>query len=189
MNKKRCMENADFVVNASDYPYSSNQDHLELEMIKENIFDCTGETISENNSSSFDSFEKYVPIMEVRCSSTNGEGLFALRQFKSGDVICRCIGEIIKSRTKYSIQMSTDDHFEPKSTMENQKINAVAKINHACDPTSYAEYDKKSGFLVIKAIKNISVDDEITINYYSTETEIAFPFDCRCMTHKCRVGF
>ena len=221
MNKKRSMENADFVVNASDYPYSSNQDHLELEMRKENILDCTRETIdeskridfisnirnnvavendilirnieesknSENNSSSFDSFEKYVPIMEVRCSSTNGEGLFALRQFKSGDVICRCIGEIIKSRTKYSIQMSTDDHFEPKSTMENQKINAVAKINHACDPTSYAEYDKKSGFLVIKAIKNISVDDEITINYYSTETEIAFPFDCWCMTHKCRVGF
>ena len=53
MNKKRCMENADFVVNASDYPYSSNQDYLELEMRKENILDCTRETIDESKRIDF----------------------------------------------------------------------------------------------------------------------------------------
>lgn len=126
--------------------------------------------------------DKKIPgLIEIRRSPIHGEGLFALRVFKADDTICKCTGNI-RDRTRISIELNRNEHFDPTGTVEGQ-INALAKVNHACYPNSYVRYDSKSGFLILKAKKEISINQEITINYCDTETELAHPFFCNCGNH------
>lgn len=129
--------------------------------------------------------DKKIPgLIEIRPSQIHGEGLFALRTFKACDTICRCKGKILNSRTRISIRLNANEHFEPIGIVEGL-INALAKVNHACYPNSYVQYDSKSGFLILKALTDILICEEITIDYCATETDIAYPFDCKCGKPNC----
>lgn len=136
--------------------------------------------------SKFDSLENRLLIVKICPSKIHGVGLFALRAFKEGDTIFRGMGEIRNLRTRRTIELNANEHFEPTGIVEGPiDINALAKVNHACDPNSYAQYDSKSGFLILKALTNISAYEEITINYCATETESVHPFVCNCGKPKC----
>lgn len=124
------------------------------------------------------------PTVRVYPSRINGDGLFVLRAFKAGDAICTCIGEIRNSRTNISIELNENEHFEPVGTLEGS-INALAKVNHACKPNAYVQHDSKNGFLIIKALTDIPVCEEITIDYLATETELERPFACNCGKPDC----
>ena len=132
----------------------------------------------------------------VRPSPIHGEGLFALCTFKPGDTICRSEGYIVNSTTRclepwesrISYEVSANHHFVPTGIAGEGAINALAKVNHGCDPNSYVQFDHQSGFLALKALRNISADEEITCDYCATETELAHPFFCRCGMDNCR-GF
>ncbi len=119
------------------------------------------------------------PSIEIRPSSIHGEGLFAKRTFKPSDIICRAKGDIANSRSQISYQIGTNKHFEPIGILEGE-INALAKVNHACDPNSRVRFDPQSRFLVLEALRNIAKDEEITTDYCDTENELAYPFYCRC---------
>lgn len=129
-------------------------------------------------------------------SPIHGVGLFALRTFKSGDTICSSEGYIVNLRTRclepwesrISYQLSENHHFVPTGIVGNATINALAKVNHGCDPNSYVQFDPQSRFLVLKALRNISEGEEITCDYCAIETELAHPFFCRCSMDNCR-GF
>ncbi|MCZ7401307.1 MAG: SET domain-containing protein-lysine N-methyltransferase [Candidatus Methanoperedens sp.] len=133
----------------------------------------------------FDSLEQRILVVEIRPSQIHGVGLFALRTFEAGDTICTGRGEIIKTRIRSSIELNANEHFDPTGIVEGP-INAIAKANHACYPNSYVQYDSKSGFLILKALTNILVYEEITIDYCATENELAYPFDCKCGNPNCR---
>jgi len=123
-------------------------------------------------------------LIEIRPSQIQGEGLFALRTFKAGDTICRGKGKILNSRTRISIELNANEHFEPIGIVEGA-INALAKVNHACYPNAYVQYYSESKFLFLKALTNILAYEEITIDYCTTETEIAYSFDCKCGKLNC----
>lgn len=133
----------------------------------------------------FDSLEQRTLVVEIRPSQIHGVGLFALRTFKAGDTICTGIGIILKTRIRSSIELNANEHFEPTGIGEGP-MNAIAKVNHACYPNSYVQYDSKSGFLILKALTNILVYEEITIDYCATENKLAYPFDCKCGNPNCR---
>lgn len=126
-----------------------------------------------------DSPKRRLPVVEIRPSRINGEGLFALRAFKAGDTVCTAMGEISSSRTRISIELNANEHFEPTG-MVGGSINALAKLNHACNPNACVRHDSKSGFLAVEALTGISAGEEITIDYRATETELAHPFVCNC---------
>lgn len=131
--------------------------------------------------------------VSIRHSSIDGEGLFALSPFRPGDAICESQGYIVspttrclepwESRTSY--QLSSDFHFVPTSIL-GATINGLAKVNHACDPNSYVQFDPQTRRLVLKALRNMSDGEEITCDYRATETELVHPFICRCRTDSCR---
>ena len=123
-------------------------------------------------------------LIEIRPSQIQGEGLFALRTFKAGDTICRGKGKILNSRTRISIELNANEHFEPIGIVEGA-INALARVNHACYPNAYVQYYSESKFLFLKALTNILAYEEITIDYCTTETEIAYSFDCKCGKLNC----
>ena len=139
-----------------------------------------------------------MPIREqisIYPSPINGDGLFALSAFKSGETICRSEGYIIDLTTRsletwesrISYQLSANHHFVPTGTVV-AKINALANLNHSCIPNAYVQFSPRNGFLVLKASKRISGNEEITCDYYVTETELAHPFPCQCGMDNCR-GF
>lgn len=123
-------------------------------------------------------------LIEIHTSQIHGDGLFALRTFEAGDTICRCKGKILNSRTRISIELNANEHFEPIGIVEGA-LNTLAKVNNSCHPNAYVQYDSKSGFLFLKALTNIFVYEEITIDYCATETEIAYPFYCKCGKLNC----
>lgn len=150
------------------------------------------ETKTENEGlekeilSKFNSLEKRLLVVKICPSKIHGMGLFALRAFKEEDIIFRSIGEIRNSRTRRTIELTINEHFEPTGIVEGPiNINALAKVNHACDPNSYVQHDSKSGFLILKALTNISAYEEITIDYCATETESIHPFVCNCGKSNC----
>lgn len=123
--------------------------------------------------------------VSLQPSIIHGEGLLALCDFVPGEIICISKGYIVKTRNRYSIQLDSNYHFIP-TYLVGTTINGLSKVNHACDPNSYVQFNQKYSFLVLKTLRNISKEEEITFDYCSTEIELSQPFFCRCNKNNCR---
>ena len=76
----------------------------------------------------------------------------------------------IESPTRTSIQFE-DKHFED---------NTGKCINHNCDPNAKVIKLGKTDDLVLIPIRNIAINEEITIDYNVTEEKLSHPFKCKC---------
>lgn len=115
-----------------------------------------------------------------------GTAVFAARAFKKGDVITQFKGPVIhKSRIpkKYEgaadryVQIGLDTFLGPSGEIDDL-------INHSCDPNAGLKFTT-SGILLI-AIKDINVGDEIAWDYSTTMFENEWKMCCDCKTKICR---
>ncbi len=109
---------------------------------------------------------------ELRASSIQGRGAFALRRIRKGTRIIEYLGERIspeEADNRYD-----DDAGERPHTFlftVNKRIvidgavegNEAAYLNHACDPN--CEAVDEDGRIFIEALRTIQPDDELTFDY------------------------
>ena len=97
------------------------------------------------------------------------KGLFTKKSFVNGIKVLELDGIYFPYPTRSSIQIGEQhlEHYEG------------GHINHHCDPnTKVIVPNFTPPFLV--AIKDIGLDEEITFNYETTESELSEPFQCDC---------
>jgi uncharacterized protein len=114
-----------------------------------------------------------------------GQGLFALRNFRMGELVLSATGEVVSKQTEHSIQIGWDRHLEPRPL--------ARFINHSCDPNLGVKTNKH-GFPDFVAMRAITMGEELTFDYAMTEYRhyerddpaLEFDLTCHCGSVICR---
>ena len=116
---------------------------------------------------------------ELRKSSGKGEGIFATKSFKVGDIVM--VG-VIK-------EALNGNHSHASQIGENEYVlhaGLITKVNHSCDPNCGIRVNE-TGAHDFVAIKEIGVNEEITFDYAMRNYIIDyFPKKCMCGSKRCR---
>jgi SET domain-containing protein len=135
---------------------------------------------------------------EVRRSSIQGKGVFAVRRIRPGQRIIEYVGEIVDDDTaadRYDDESMDRHHTFLFSLGKNRTIDAAVNgnearfINHSCDPNCEAVEDE--GRIFIEAIRNIQPGVELTYDY-NLDRDPPLPrnwrslYTCRCGAESCR---
>lgn len=94
----------------------------------------------------------------------------------SGEEILAPGGVVRATPTRYSIQIGPDAHLDD--------MGPVNATNHHCDPSAFIDF-ADSERIVLRALRDLSVGDEVSIHYCATEYDMASPFDCHCGAEAC----
>lgn len=107
-------------------------------------------------------------IKDINDKRPGFKGLFTEASIRRGDVILELDDrDITDNPTQTSIQIGDSLHIEDE----------IGKfINHSCEPNAVVDRTN----LVIRAISDINSGDEITFDYTKNESNILFPFVCKC---------
>lgn len=106
--------------------------------------------------------------------SENGFLTLSTKDFLKEELIISIKGAETLVRDKFTIQVEPEIHISPLKFSGKY-------INHSCAPNTRVSNRK---FI---ALRDISIGEEITFDYNSTEDEIAEAFDCLCANDNCRV--
>lgn len=120
--------------------------------------------------------------------SSAGLGLRALKKFKAADELLEYSGKMLRNEdlndrpNRYLFRLN-DDHLIDGSP----RSNLARYINHSCSPNAQAVLSFDERQIMIEAIKQINIGDEITYDYGSEYfDEYIAPIGCRCV--KCRAA-
>lgn len=105
----------------------------------------------------------------------NQKAFFAQIAYNPGDVVSEFFaGATLAEPTYLTVQVGIRKHIllQPEH---------LQYINHSCDPNVF--FDTHT--MKVIALRQISVGDEMTFFYPSTEWDMAQPFSCLCGSHKC----
>ena len=94
---------------------------------------------------------------ELRVSDRKGEGIFATRSFKTGEIVM--VGIIEK--------ILEENHSHASQTGENEYVfhaGLISKVNHSCNPNCGIRINE-TGAHDFAAIREIIVNEEITFDY------------------------
>lgn len=94
----------------------------------------------------------------------------------SDEVILELGGVVRPTPTRYSIQVGPDQHLDD--------MGPVDATNHCCDPSAFIDFSDPER-IVMRALRDLSVGDEVSIHYCATEYDMASPFDCHCGADAC----
>jgi hypothetical protein len=113
---------------------------------------------------------------EIReCPKTKSKSLHATVEFKYGQVISHFAPKDVLNRPNYlTVQMSDHQHI-----MLNPEF--LQYINHSCNPNVFFDTTK----MVVMALRQIEIGEELTFFYPSTEWSMAQGFDCGCQSETC----
>lgn len=115
-----------------------------------------------------------------------GKAVFAARRFKKDDVITQFSGPTIhkslipkryKGENDRFMQIGPEEFLGPSDSVDDL-------INHSCEPNAGLRFTK-TGILLV-AIKDIDVGEEITWDYSTTMFENPWKMKCDCRTNSCR---
>ncbi len=110
-----------------------------------------------------------------------GRGLFATRNISKGETILHFTGSII---TQDDVDQRSDKDAANALQIEEDLYMDLKEpgvlVNHSCNPNAGIKEDK---FLI--AIKDISIDEEITWDY-STSVDTEWTMPCHCQEKDCR---
>ena len=116
---------------------------------------------------------------ELRKSSGKGEGIFATKSFKVGDIVM--VGVIKEALNR--------NHSHASQIGENEYVlhaGLISKVNHSCDPNCGIRVNE-TGAHDFVAIRNISINEEITFDYAMRNYGVDyFPKKCMCGSKRCR---
>ncbi|VAW83468.1 hypothetical protein MNBD_GAMMA16-310 [hydrothermal vent metagenome] len=116
---------------------------------------------------------------ELRTTPKKGEGIFATKSFKIGEIVM--IGAIEK--------MLNGNHSHASQISKNEYVlhaGLITKVNHSCGPNCGISVNETGAHDYV-AIKDISANEEITFDYAMRNYRIDyFPVKCMCGSKICR---
>jgi hypothetical protein len=123
--------------------------------------------------------------IEVKTSSIQGLGIFAVRPFQAGERISRVhvIREITADspiREELGERIDHCDYPDGKVLLLGFPDRHV---NHCCDPNAYQLFEGETSYLVAR--RGISAGEEITIDYNINITG-GTSWPCNCASKRCR---
>ena len=107
----------------------------------------------------------------IKPSQIHGKGVFARIRLSCGQKIAYFEGYKIDHDTRYSL------------VLDGKRIEPTGKLrylNHSCAPNAHF----RGRWLV--ASRDITHDEEITVDYLATENMIYHHFTCKCSAENCR---
>ena len=115
-----------------------------------------------------------------------GLGVFANQDIKRNGYILTLSGPTLKESetltdefiNSHSIQVSADTYLGPAGNIHDY-------LNHSCDPNAGLNKSSQSGEIILKAMRDIRKDEEITFDY-STCIEDDWTLQCACANISCR---
>ena len=123
--------------------------------------------------------------VEVRKSLKHGNGLFAKKDFKKGEVVYSLeLGRVVNRSDIQSLSAEDKKHLDQ---IEEGKFEVIQfpgyYVNHSCDPNieERVEEGRRSGY----AIKDIRAEEEVAVDY-DKSAYIQVPFECNCGSKNCR---
>lgn len=118
--------------------------------------------------------------VEVRASNINGDGLFALRRFKAGEVVLRW--KLDKKINKAQIAAVSPNEQKYLHPLDNETFVVIQPperfVNHSCNSNTVARH-----FCDV-AIRDIVAGEEITSDYSIDGGGQSFP--CSCGATNCK---
>ena len=116
--------------------------------------------------------------------SKTGLGLFATKPIKKGTKIIRYFGPLLDSRKKKDDAVDNKYLFEINNrwTIDGSIRKNIARyINHSCKPNAESDVNSRKRKVIIRAIRNIEIGDEINYDY-GTDYFKSFlkPIGCKC---------
>lgn len=118
----------------------------------------------------------------VAKSGKEGEGIFACEFIKKGQIIGKFSGDIVKFEPKTKEDSLMGEHWlylKPNTWLDVKSDERY--LNHSCEPNAGI-----SGSVTIKALKDIEPNEEITIDYSTTEEDPNWSMVCSCGLPNCR---
>ncbi len=117
--------------------------------------------------------------VELKESSRKGEGIFATKSFKIGDIVMvGIIKEVLNGNHSHASQIGKNEYV--------LHAGWISKVNHSCDPTCGIRVNK-TGAHDFVAIRDIMVHEEITFDYAMRNYGVDyFPKECMCGSKRCR---
>ena len=115
-----------------------------------------------------------------------GEGAFATRPLKSGELIMQFRGSIVRradmpypypENDDHYVQVGKDEYMGPSGGLDDF-------VNHSCDPNAGLKIDSRG--VVLVAIKKINNDEEVTWDYSTTMFNDDWAMKCMCGSPICR---
>ncbi len=116
---------------------------------------------------------------ELRKSSAKGEGIFATKSFKVGDIVMvGVIKEVLNGNHSHASQIGENEYV--------LHAGLISKVNHSCDPNCGIRINE-TGAHDFVAIRNISIFEEIVVDYAMRNYGVDyFPKQCMCGSRRCR---
>jgi SET domain-containing protein len=123
--------------------------------------------------------------LEVKISTIEGLGLFALRSSQSGETIHR-INVVREVTPETPLREELGERFD-HCDYPDGKVVLIGfpdrHINHSCDPNTYIRYTADSSYVVAR--RHIAAGEELTCDYNINITGgTAWP--CHCGAARCR---
>jgi uncharacterized protein len=127
------------------------------------------------------------PKAQVRESPIDGRGLFAIEEFREGEIVCvkggyvfprSVLGEIAPVLGPAEIQIADDLFIGPRGIEERE--GGMIFSNHSCDPNIGVE-----GQIVFVALRAIAAGEELTHDWATTDDD-DYTMECRCGAVSCR---
>ena len=116
--------------------------------------------------------------LRIADSAIDGLGLFAGRSFAAGEVICQLTGTV-KRKPGQSlpnwIGIGPGHWIDPALPLQH--------INHSCSANAAFGHRRQ-----LYALRAIGVDEEITLDYSTTEADASWTMACSCQSTACRQG-
>lgn len=110
----------------------------------------------------------------VHKSVDTGMGVITRRAFRRGEVLAVMAGEIVNDIRQHTLQISADKHlFDPYFS---------GYFLHSCSPNISLDMAK----MTVTALKNISADSYLYMDYAETEDVLFKQFPCSCGSRNCR---
>lgn len=103
--------------------------------------------------------------------------LLATHAFAAGEPIAPLQGDLVETRTRYSIELDRDCHLSAPAEVPFEGLMAHYYwrfLNHSCRPNTMVRGRE------LVAAAPIVAFEELCFDYDTTEWELAEPFVCRC---------
>ncbi len=127
----------------------------------------------------------------VRSSGINRRGVFAIKPIKRDEVIAVWGGHIVTERDFRRLARTSFKNIDDYATRLADEFYLVSSLqggledddffNHSCDPNSGIK-----GQLIMVAMRDIALGEEVTYDYCMTDADFNYTFDCSCGAPGCR---
>jgi SET domain-containing protein len=123
--------------------------------------------------------------IEIRQTKNKGKGVFALRNFRKGEVVFTNLrGKLVKNKDLEKILKSEGDHLDEINKETWEIMNPPGRfVNHSCDPNTVSKESSKKEVPYI-ALRSIRKGDEITGDY-RINAHAGNTWKCYCGSKNC----